>query len=69
MSGRVQGKVIVVTGAASGIGLGTVERLIDEGAHVVAADIQVEKGAALEMRFKDRLAYAPLIWRSADLAG
>ena len=43
MVGRVKDKVIVVTGAASGIGLGTVERLIDEGAFVLAADIQDEK--------------------------
>ena len=57
LTGRVEGKVIVVTGAASGIGLGTVERLIEEGAYIVAADIQDEKGAQLEARFKDKLAY------------
>lgn len=57
MVGRVKDKVIVVTGAASGIGLGTVERLIEEGAFVLAADIQDEKGANLESRFKDRLIY------------
>jgi NAD(P)-dependent dehydrogenase (short-subunit alcohol dehydrogenase family) len=57
MVGRVKDKVIVVTGAASGIGLGTVERLIEEGAFVLAADIQDEKGSNLEARFKDRLIY------------
>ncbi|GBF58243.1 2,5-dichloro-2,5-cyclohexadiene-1,4-diol dehydrogenase [Candidatus Phycosocius bacilliformis] len=57
MTDRMSGKIIVVTGAASGIGLGTVERLIEEGAHVLAADIQDEKGAQLEARFKDRLIY------------
>lgn len=57
MAGRLDGKVIVVTGAASGIGLGTVERLVAEGACVVAADIQDAKGAALEARFADRVAY------------
>lgn len=58
MAGRVEGKVIVVTGAASGIGLSTVELLISEGAFVVAADIQAVKGAALEARFGDKIAYA-----------
>lgn len=57
MSGRLEGKVIAVTGAASGIGLGTVERLVAEGAMVLAADIQDEKGAALETRFKGAVAY------------
>jgi 3-oxoacyl-[acyl-carrier protein] reductase len=32
------GKVVVVTGAASGIGAATVRRLLAEGAHVAAAD-------------------------------
>jgi NAD(P)-dependent dehydrogenase (short-subunit alcohol dehydrogenase family) len=50
--------VIVVTGAASGIGLGCVERLIGQGALVVAADIQDDKGHALEARFGASLAYA-----------
>jgi NAD(P)-dependent dehydrogenase (short-subunit alcohol dehydrogenase family) len=57
VAGRVQDKVILVTGAASGIGLATAERLVGEGAYVVAADLQDEKGAALETRFKDKLAY------------
>ena len=57
MSGRLDGKVAFVTGAASGIGLGTVERLVAEGARVLAADIQDEKGAALEARFKGAVAY------------
>ena len=58
MAGRVQDKIILVTGAASGIGLATVERLVGEGAMVLAADIQDEKGAALETRFKGKVVYA-----------
>lgn len=51
-------KVAVITGAASGIGLATVETLIEYGAKVIAADIQDEKGAALEARFgTDTLRY------------
>jgi NAD(P)-dependent dehydrogenase (short-subunit alcohol dehydrogenase family) len=35
-AGRFQGKVVVVTGASSGIGLGTAELLAAEGAKIVA---------------------------------
>ena len=58
MAGRLEGKVCVVTGGVSGIGLGTVELFVAEGARVVAADIQDEKGAMLERRFPDKVRYA-----------
>jgi len=58
MAGRLDGKVAVVTGGVSGIGLGTVELFVAEGARVVAADIQDEKGAMLEKRFPGKVAYA-----------
>jgi NAD(P)-dependent dehydrogenase (short-subunit alcohol dehydrogenase family) len=57
MPGRVQDKIILVTGAASGIGLSTVERLVSEGAFIVATDIQDEKGANLEARFPGKVLY------------
>ena len=41
---RLEGRVALVTGAASGIGKATAERLVDEGAAVVVTDIQVEAG-------------------------
>ncbi|MBV8560806.1 MAG: SDR family oxidoreductase [Acidimicrobiia bacterium] len=37
--GRFNGKTVVVTGAASGIGKATSQRLLDEGAAVVGADV------------------------------
>ena len=46
MSGRMQDKVVVVTGAAQGIGRGCAELLAREGAHVVIGDLQPEAGAA-----------------------
>ncbi|MFZ3007735.1 MAG: SDR family oxidoreductase [Phenylobacterium sp.] len=58
MAGRLEGKVAVITGAASGIGLGTVELFVAEGACVIAADIQDEKGAMLEKRFPGKVVYA-----------
>jgi NAD(P)-dependent dehydrogenase (short-subunit alcohol dehydrogenase family) len=42
---RYEGRVVLVTGAGSGIGRATVHRLVDEGATVVATDI-AEEGLA-----------------------
>ncbi len=46
-NGRLAGKVAVVTGAASGIGEGTARRFVEEGAQVVLADVQDDRGRAL----------------------
>ena len=42
--GRVQNKIFVVTGGAQGFGKGIVEELVDEGAYIVIADNNAEKG-------------------------
>lgn len=47
MTGRLQDKVAVVTGGASGIGEGIVRRFLEEGARCVIADLQDERGAGL----------------------
>ncbi len=41
------GKVAIVTGGASGIGRATVERFVAEGARVVIADVQTDRGEQL----------------------
>src|SRR5688572_3890125 len=45
--GRLQGKVAIVTGAASGLGRADAQALVREGARVVLSDINEAAGAAL----------------------
>jgi NAD(P)-dependent dehydrogenase (short-subunit alcohol dehydrogenase family) len=47
MTGRLDGKVAVITGAASGIGAGTARMFAAEGASVIIADLQDAAGQAL----------------------
>ena len=50
---RVEGKVAIVTGAASGLGLASSKKLIQEGAKVVLTDINQQALDDVKEHFKD----------------
>ena len=52
MAGQVQGKVALVTGGASGIGAAICELFAQEGATVVATDIDELNGPELAAKLK-----------------
>jgi NAD(P)-dependent dehydrogenase (short-subunit alcohol dehydrogenase family) len=57
MSGRLEGKVALVTGAASGLGLATADRFTKEGAVVVGLDVTAGPGVS-QVDVRDEAAVA-----------
>lgn len=49
-SGRVENKIIIITGAAQGFGEGIAEQLIGQGANIVVADLNEEVGRMTTQR-------------------
>jgi 3alpha(or 20beta)-hydroxysteroid dehydrogenase len=59
VAGELRGKVVLVTGAAQGMGRRHVERCVDAGAAVVATDVQTERGRELAASLGDAVAFVP----------
>jgi NAD(P)-dependent dehydrogenase (short-subunit alcohol dehydrogenase family) len=57
VAGRVSGKVAVITGAASGLGEATARLMHAEGASVILADIQDDRGRRIAAELGDRARY------------
>ncbi|TVR26243.1 MAG: glucose 1-dehydrogenase [Ilumatobacter sp.] len=64
--GRFDGKIAVVTGAASGQGEAEARRLVAEGASVVLADVNDERGAAVADELGERAVFEHLDVTEAD---
>ena len=58
--GRLLGKKALISGGASGIGAASAKLFIEEGAHVVIGDINVEKGEAFASEYGDELKFVKL---------
>lgn len=56
--GRLEGKVAIITGGASGIGESSVRLFAAEGSRVLIADVQDERGQRLAGELGARVAYA-----------
>ena len=69
MTGRLEGKVAVITGGASGIGAATAALFVDEGARVVIGDLQAEVGEETAGRLGANCAFQPCdVSKEADVA-
>lgn len=58
MAGRLDGKVALITGGASGIGRGAADRFVEEGAKVFLTDLNAELLAEAEQDLGDAVAVA-----------
>lgn len=60
---RLEGKVAIVTGGASGFGRGVVAKFVEEGGRVIIADLSEEAGQAAAQEFGCKFAVADVTKR------
>ncbi len=66
--GRLEGKTAIITGGSSGIGAATVRLFAEEGARVLIADTQPERGEALASELGDAVVFRKVdVTREEDL--
>lgn len=57
---NIQGKVIVITGGASGLGAATATHLVEHGAKVILVDMNQEQGQALQQKLGSQSEFVQL---------
>jgi NAD(P)-dependent dehydrogenase (short-subunit alcohol dehydrogenase family) len=57
MNGKLSGKIALITGGSSGIGLATVKTFLAEDASVIAADLQIGEAQELKKKFGKQFEY------------
>lgn len=67
MTGRLEGKVVLITGAARGQGLAEVELFRNEGAQVIAGDVLDHDGVSLDVT--SEASWAEVVTSAVDLFG
>jgi NAD(P)-dependent dehydrogenase (short-subunit alcohol dehydrogenase family) len=65
---QVQGHTFIVTGGSSGLGAGTAERLVAQGANVVISDVNTEAGQAKAAELGEKAIFVQTDVSSADSA-
>ncbi|KAJ3038315.1 hypothetical protein HDV00_000826 [Rhizophlyctis rosea] len=68
MPGRLEGKVALITGAGSGIGLESCILFAKEGAKIVAADVNEETGRATVKRIEEQASPKSAVFVKVDVS-
>ena len=68
VGGRVENKVVIITGAAQGFGAGIAELMFSQGANIVVADLNEEKGRNMAATLNQSAKMNRAIFSKVDVA-